>query len=73
MNSSEYKKLLDDRVKIFSREKITKNNKDEYTIIVNQPEREIKSQDDLRIKQDNFKIKMDEYMKRLDEIKKIII
>jgi|LakMenEpi03Aug12_release.lakeMendotaPanAssembly.Ray.scaffolds.fasta_scaffold1533251_2 hypothetical protein len=73
MNKINYKKLLDDRVKQFPKEIIIKNNKDEYTIITNNNNDEIKSQDDLRIKQDTFKIKMDEYMKRLDEIKKIII
>ena len=73
MNTNSVKKLLDDRIKQFPKEIVTKNKKDVYTIITNQDDHEIKSQDDLRIKEDRFKIKMDEYTKRLDEIKKIII
>lgn len=71
MNNKNYKKLLDDRIKPFSKQLISKNNIDEYTII-HHHEKEIKSQEDLRIK-DDFNYKLDEYKKKLEQIKKIII
>ena len=72
MNGLTYKKLIDDRNKPFSKQHITKNKVDQFTIITHQLDKDIKSQDELRIK-DDFNYKLDEYKKKLEEIKKIII
>ena len=72
MNGINFTKLLDDRVKQFPKQIITKNKKDEFTIINNINNTEIRSQEDLKMK-DEFKIKIEECMKRMEEIKKNII